>query len=239
MKNHFRLSYIIMIIFLLILLIYSYYQSQYRSFYMIGNNFCKQNSLIQIAKEHGLTFQLADNFDMPAIVVHGKQTIIDSIEQELEQQYPNTNNSYYYNNNEKHCYLNDVKHNVTHVNKKLLPYIPDDAHYVSYSPKHDKAVYCYYGSSIHGGSKCYFVKIKQQYGFSWLEEHDISDMERNNIGGGLQNYTLEKGKTINDLSHVYSYVYRWLDNPNETVYPYGFIFMTNANGYRWYFGERY
>lgn len=232
MKLAIRLPYIIASF---CLLAYVYYQHQYDNIYVIDNDFCRQNTLIQLAKEQGLGFKIVQDFDVPAIQVSGKTKIIQHINKRFEEIYPNTQVFYPY----QQCYLTNVKYNVPHINKKLLPYIPDNVHYVSYAPKADKAVYCYYFSSTYSGSQCYFLHIKQQYGSTWLEQHDISDMERNNIGWGLQNYTLEKGKTINDLHNVYSYVDSWLDNPNETIFPYGFLFMTSGNGYRWYGGERY
>lgn len=76
MKLAIRLPYIIASF---CLLAYVYYQHQYDNIYVIGNDFCRQNTLIQLAKEQGLGFKIVQDFDVPAIQVSGKTKIIQHI----------------------------------------------------------------------------------------------------------------------------------------------------------------
>lgn len=219
---------------------YGYYHSQYQSVYQIGNNLCKQNTLATIAQKHGIAYQVIDNFEVPAIKISGKTDIIQTIIQEFEQSYQNSyiypkyDRWYAYNQDEPQCHLTNAKLSVANVNHKLVPYIPNDVDYVSYNPKADKAVYCYYSSSSKGGSRCHFVAIEQRYGTTWLEEHDISDMERANLSWTFYNF--HKGKTVDDLHNVYSYVEKWHNQPHL---PYGFVLATKANGSLWLGGGDY
>lgn len=213
---------------------YGYYHRSYQNLYQIGNNLCKQNTLATIAQKHGIAYQVIDNFEMPAIKISGKAKIIQKIEQEFEQYYSKSNTLYYYNQDEPECHLSHAKLRVANVNQKLLPYIPNDVDYVSYNPKADKAVYCYYASSNQGGSRCHFVALEHRYGTTWLEEHDISDMERANLSWTFYNF--HKGKTVNDLYNVYSFVAKWHNQPHL---PYGFVLATKANGSLWLGGADY
>lgn len=217
-----------------------YHDSQYGEIGFGSYDMCQQKALTDIAQKHGLGFKIMHYDEFPSVFVTGKKDVIAKINQEYEKLYPPTTGEVGYATTQppKQCHLSNVKNNVPNINAKLVPYIPNDVDYVSYSPSEDKAVYCYYNFAIDGGdvdktakrgSQCSFIQItKDVYGKQELESYDISDMERANLDH-LSEFWNNK-KQVADYYGAHSYVTKWENSPTHY---FGFNLATPYSGNRW------
>lgn len=213
-----------------------YHDRQYTTIGFGNYDLCEQRTLIDIAQKHGLGFELGHGDEMPNIRVTGKKQVIAQVRQELEQRYPpaTAENGYATAQRTQHCHLTNVKNNVPNINAKLVPYIPNDVDYVSYSPSEDKAVYCYYYFPLdiptdnnRIGSQCSFIQMtKDAYGKDEFESYDISDMERAN----LHKWWEFSRQQPSAYYGAYSYVTKWQNSPTHY---FGFNLMTPYDGNRW------
>lgn len=139
----------------------------------------------------------------------------------------------YYDN-----HIMNVRYGVPNVNERLAKHIPSDVHYVSYHPKCDKAVYCYYhpNHKSSGGqiiappdfsplSRCYFVALKD----GLLTKYDISDLIRANL-------MLYYHQTKQDIYVDYAYVEAWVDREDLM---FGMFFVVNPAFHRYGVGDYY
>lgn len=216
-----------------------YHNSQYVTIGFGNYDLCEQRALIDIAQKQGLGFELEHGDEMPIISVTGKKQVIAQVRQEFEQRYPpaTAENGYATVQRTQHCHLTNVKNNVPNINAKLVPYIPNDVDYVSYSPSEDKAVYCYYyfpldtatDNNSKTGSQCTFIQItKDVYGKDEFESYDISDMERANLDRLSELWHTDR-QSLNFYG-AYSYVTKWQNSPTHY---FGFNLATPYNGNRW------
>lgn len=217
-----------------------YHDSQYDEISFGNYDLCEQKALTDIAQKHGLGFKIVRYDEFPSVYVTGKKEVIAKVRQEYERLYPlSTGESAYATTKPpKQCHLTNVKNNVPNINTKLVPYIPNDVDYVSYSANEDKAVYCYYHFAIYGGevdkdakrgSQCSFIQIvKDAYGKEEIENYDISDMERANLDYLSEFWNNKRQAT--DYSGAYSYVTKWENSP---THHFGFNLATPYNGNRW------
>lgn len=217
-----------------------YHDSQYDAISFGNHDLCQQRALIDIAQKYVLKYQLSHDYGFPNVMVTGKKEVIAQVRQEFEKLYPpaTAENGYATVEPTKQCHLINVKNNVPNINAKLLPYIPNDVDYVSYSPTEDKAVYCYYHFQLFGieadknskiGSQCSFIQLsKNSYGKEALENYDISDMERANLSQLAELWHINKQPS--EFYGVYSYVTKWENSPTHY---FGFNLATPYEGNRW------
>lgn len=187
-------------------------------------NTCEFDQALQHAKQLGLTVENTDRFGWYKFV--GKNQAVDEFQ------------TWYFSReditSEKICDVHNLRQLVKNVKPALLPYIPNNADFVSYHPTQNKAVYCRYhyhnyltSTQKQIGSQCEFVMIEGKQ----LVSYDISDMERNNLDWWRDNRYFPF-----EIYQANSYVAKWEDKP--TTY-FGFQLLTAVNYSNFGFGQDY
>lgn len=215
---------VIFIISMIIVIIYHKQQNNNESTYIASYSICDYQHIMNTAKKLGLSFIFVDNFAPDvniAIKITGDRETIN----ELLEQVSFSESRHQLGH---HCHLSEVKYHVAHVNDKLLPFIPNNADYVSFDPNGDNAVYCHYfeNKNKKKHSQCFYLHLYQLNGQIRLTKDDISDMERANLEKMNQFYRLRAD--INNVDFVYSSIANWLPNKDDRKSLYGFEFHTHT-----------
>lgn len=180
---------------------------------------CQRSHYATLALRYGATYQIAQDFDLPALKIIGTPTALDNLNSHQEHSFQTHTND---------CHISNLRYHAPNVNDKLAPYIPNDVDYVSYSPYDDKAVYCYYPNNQQTGghSTCHFVHLYRQNHVLRLQKDDISAMQAINLE--LAKYN-SRGKST-QAHYTFSEVSKW---HKQHHLPYGFELHTIYDGQRW------
>ncbi|MFW2177006.1 MULTISPECIES: hypothetical protein [unclassified Moraxella] len=193
---------------------------------------CKFNQALQHAQRLGLTVENTDRFGWYNFI--GKQQAVNEFQQWF---FSRDKQSTTDDIHTQTCQVHHLRQLAKNAKPALMPYIPDNADYVSYHPTQNKAVYCHYkfsNVSLSGdkpnaniGSQCEFLTME----YNQVVSYDISDMERNNIDGWKNNRYYPY-----DIYQANSYVAKWEDKP--TSY-FGFQLLTAINYANFGIGQNY